>query len=469
MKVDFNKIDNVNATLTISLVEDDYRAEYKKTLNEMGRQRPMKGFRPGHMPAALLQKVYGGQAMSRVVDRMVSKALQDYIINNKINVLGEPMLNENTKVDLMTEKEFSFTFDLGISPEINVAVDKNLSIPHYTITVTEQMIDDNVANDRKRYGRQVPGELSQEDSHLTGSLTELDENGDPLEGGITVEKAMIVPQQSFDSAQRDRLVAVKVGDEIIINPKEIAGDSRSRLASLLDRDYEEVKDNTSDFKFTVSEIMVTEPAEMNQEFFDEVLGKDVATTEEEYRGKIREHLATALAREADYRFDIDARAAIMQQAGELELPEAFLKRYFVSVNEGATAEKIDEEFEQARPALRWQLVEGHLMEQFGIKIESADLLEMARQISRDQLAQYGLANAPEDIVDNYAHRILEDERMSRDIRDRARTEKLFAAIREAVTLEEKEVSVDEFNALYQQPQAATDEVAFTTADDASAE
>ena len=465
MKVDFNKIDNVNATLTISLVEDDYRADYKKTLNEMGRQRPMKGFRPGHMPAALLQKVYGGQAMSHVVDRLVSKALREYISDNKLDVLGEPMLNENTKVDLMNEKEFSFIFDLGLAPEINIAVDKNLSIPHYTITVTEQMIDENVANDRKRYGRQVPGELSEEDSMLHGTLTELDENGDPLEGGIVVEKAELSPRQSFDSAQRDRLVAVKVGDEIIINPKEIAGDSRSRLSSLLNRDYEEVKDNTNDFKFAVSEILVTEPAEMNQEFFDEVLGKDQATNEQEYREKIREHLAEALAHESDYRFTIDARNAIMQQAGALELPEAFLKRYFLSVNEGVTAEKIEEDFENSRPALRWQLVENKLMDHFDIKIESNDLLNVAREISRSQLAQFGMSNAPQEIVDNYAHRILEDERSSRDIRDRAINEKLFAAIRQAVTLDEREVSVDEFNALYQQPQAAADEVAFTTAEE----
>ncbi len=449
MNVEFNKIDNVNANITISLVEEDYSADYKKTLNELGRRNSIKGFRRGHVPAALLRKLFGPQAMSQVVDRKVSSALREYIVNNDVNVLGEPMLAEGTNVDLMNEKEFSFTFNVGLEPEFQVELDK-ISVTHYDIEVTDALVDDHIAVDRKNYGKQLPGEVSEADSMLRGTLSELDENGEVKENGIHAERTVIAIARTDNSEQKARLVGLHPGDSVTVNPALIAGDNKRMLESMLEVDSEVAEQATGDFRLDVDEVMVYQDAELNQEFFDTVLGKDVATTEQEYRDKVHAMIASQFAADADYRFTIDARKAIVEQVGALELPEDFLKRYFLSVNEGVTAEQIAEDFDASRDALVWQLILSKIERQLQVKLEAEDLVEVARNIAAQQLAQYGLGNAPAEVIDNYANRILKDERMSSQVRDSARERKIFTALKQVVTVVEHTVSLEEFSDLFKQ-------------------
>ena len=319
MNVNFEKINQVNATLTISFVEEDYKNDVKKQLAELGQRRPLKGFRPGHVPASLLQKHFGTQVLSDVIDRKVSRALTEYIVDNHVPVLGEPMLDKDTKVDLNTEKEFSFKFELGLSPEFDVKVDKSVTVPYYNIEVSQEMIDRQNESLRKRYGKQVPGEVSAEDSMLRGSMVELDADGNEKAEGIKVERTVISPQYLKDDEQKAKFVGVKVGDVLVFNPAKATGGNENEMAAMLNVDKEQAAVE-SDFSMKVEEILVNQDAELNQELFDNVLGKGQAATEEEYMAKLKDMLAAQLKNDSNDRFTIDVEKALRDQVGDLECP-----------------------------------------------------------------------------------------------------------------------------------------------------
>lgn len=448
MNVNFEKIDNVNATLTVSFVENDYKDEVKKQLNELGRTRPIKGFRPGHVPAAMLQKMFGNQVLTQVIDNKVSRELSKYIVDNKINVLGEPMLNKDTRVDLNTEKDFEFKFDLGIAPEFDVELSKDIKVPYYNIEVSQEMIDKQNAEYRKRFGSQGPGEEVAEDSFVRGVMVELNEDGTEKEDGIRVERGVVIPRYLRDEEQKAKFVGAKVNDNIVFNPYKGADGNITELASMLNVDKAHA-DVHSDFKIQLEEVLVNKDAEMNQEFFDNVLGHDQAKDEGEYFDKLKEMIAAQLKNDSNYRFTIDAENVIKEKVGELELPDEFLKRFLFARSENADEKKIEEEYPRTKSQLQWQLIKEKIARNLQVKVESDDTMRLARFLAAQQFAQYGMTNLPDDVVDNYAHKLLEDERYSTEISNRAFEDKVFAAIKEHVTLDEHSVSVEEFNKLFE--------------------
>ncbi|MBQ0114857.1 MAG: trigger factor [Bacteroidales bacterium] len=447
MNVNFEKIDNVNAKLTISFVEEDYKSDVKKNLNEIGLKRPIKGFRPGHVPAGMLQKLFGAEVLANVIDRKVGQELSKYIYDNKVPVLGEPMLNEQTKVDLKTQKEFEFIFDLGLAPEFELTLDKTVKVPYYNIEVTDEMVANQDKSFRQRFGKQVAGEVAVEDSLLRGSLTELNEDGTDKEDGIKVEKTVISPQYLKDDDEKNKFVGAKVNDNVVYNPNKAVAGNVTELGALFNIDKEQA-DVKSDFRFQVSEILVSQDAELGQELYDNALGKDQAKTEEEYLAKVKEMLEAQLKNDSNYRFSIDAEAALRKQVGELELPEEFLKRFLKAQNPDE-ADKVDENFAHTKEQLQWQLIKEKVVKQFALKVEVEDKMRLARYFAAQQFAQYGMSNLPDDVIDNYAHKLLEDERYSQEITNRAMDDKIYAQIQNAVSLTKKKVSVEKFNKLFE--------------------
>mgnify|MGYP002622484674 CR=1 FL=1 len=449
MNVTLDKTGNVTGVLTISLVEEDYQAEVKKQLSHLGRVRPLKGFRPGHVPASLLQKHYGGQVTAEVVDDIVSHQLTDYIRNNKIDLLGEPMLSKDTKVDLLNEKNFEFKFDIGFAPEFELKLDKRVKVPYYNIEVSQEMVDKQNEAYKKRLGTQVPGELSTEDALIRASLVELNEDGTVKEDGIKVEKTVISPKYQKDETEKAKLIDLKVGDEITFNPYKGADGNITELASMLevDKAQAEVK---SDFTLKVIEILVNKDAEMGQEFFDMVLGKDVAKSEEEYFAKIKEMLAGQLKSDSNYRFTIDAEKVLKKKVGELELPDDLLKQYLISTNKDADPSKIEEEYPRTREEIVWQLIKEKIAKAYDVKIEKEDQMRLARIFAAQQFAQYGIANVPDETLDRYADELMENKDYAREISRRAFEDKVYATIRDNVSLTEKTVTVEEFNKLFEE-------------------
>lgn len=448
MNVTFDKKDNVNALLTVSLTPEDYLENEKKELLNISRKHPMKGFRPGHVPMSLLKKQYGIEVRSQVVDRMVGKALTDYIVNEKIDILGEPMLSADTRVDLNQDTNYEFKFDLGLAPEFELKLDKRVKIPYYNIKVTDEMVENQNASYKKRFGKQVPGEAAAEDSLLKGSMVELDENDAAKEGGVSVDRTIISPQFLKNADEKAKFIGKKVGESIVFNPHTAADGNLTELAAMLNVDKSEA-DIKSNFKFNVEEILVNQDAEMDQELFDNVLGKDVAKTEEEYREKLREMISNQLKNDSNYRFTVDAERVLKKKVGNLELPEEFLKRFLQARSKEQDEKKFDEQFPQTLEQLKWQLIKEKVARTYDVKVELEDKLRLARFYAAQQFAQYGMTNLPDEVIDKYAHEFLEKREYSEEIQNRAFEDKVFTAIKANVGIDEKEVSVEEFNKLFE--------------------
>ena len=453
MNVSFEQIDEVNGLLTVDLKREDFANDVNKEVAAMGVRHPIKGFRPGKAPKSLLMKFYGPSVTADVVDRMVGKAMYDYMRENNLNILGEPLPNEETKVDLMKDEEMSFKFDLGLAPAIELKLNKRINVPYYNIEVTDQMVDDAIAHDRKRLGTLVDGEVSDKESMLRGSMIELDENGNDKADGVKVERTVISPRYMNDDDEAAKFVGVKVGDTFVFNPFKAYNGNVAELSGLLNIDRNVAGDMKSDFRVTIEEIKVNQDAEMNEEFFKGVLGVDTEVKDEAaFREAVRGLIAQANIPDCNYRFTIDAQRVLTDKAGDIQLPEEFLKRFIQkrrAEDEKKNTEPTDEEIHGMFKQLRWQLVKDHIAQELGVKVEKEDIDTAAFIFAQQQLSQYGIYNAPEDLVKQQAERYMQDDRAREMIQEHAIDNKFFAAVREAVKVNEKTISVEDFRKLFE--------------------
>ena len=452
MNVSFEQIDAVNGMLTVDIKREDFAADVNKEVAQMGVRHPLKGFRPGKAPKSLLMKFYGASVTADVIDRMVGRAVYDYIRENKLQVLGEPLPNEDTKVDIMKDEEMSFKYDLGLAPTIELKLNKRINVPYYNIEVTDQMVDDAIAHDRKRLGTLVDGEVSDKESMLRGSMAELDEQGNDKENGIKVERTVISPRYMADDDEAAKFVGVKVGDTFTFNPHKAYNGNTAELSGLLNVDRADA-DVKSDFRITIEEIKVNKDAEMNEEFFKGVLGTETDVKDEAaFREAMRDMIAKANIPESNYRFTVDAQRILTEKAGEMPLPEEFLKRFLKlrrEQDEKQNVEVTDEEAQNMFKQLRWQLVKDHLAQALEIKVEKEDIDTAAFIFAQQQLSQYGIYNAPEDLIKQQAERFMQDDRARDAIQEHALDNKFYAAVKEAVKVNEKSISVEDFRKLYE--------------------
>ena len=453
MNVSFEQIDAVNALLTVDVKREDFANDVNKEVAAMGVRHPIKGFRPGKAPKSLLMKFYGPSVTADVVDRMVGKAMYDYIRENNLNILGEPLPNADTKVDLMNDEEMAFKFDLGLAPAIDLKLNKRINVPYYNIEVTDQMVDDAIAHDRKRLGTLVDGEVSDKESMLRGSMIELDEAGNDKADGVKVERTVISPRYMDDDDEAAKFVGVKVGDTFVFNPHKAYNGNVAELSGLLNIDRNVAGEMKSDFRVTIEEIKVNQEAEMNEEFFKGVLGVETDVKDEAaFREAVRGMIAQANIPECNYRFTIDAQRVLTEKAGELQLPEEFLKRFIQKrreEDEKENTEITDEEAQGMFKQLRWQLVKDHIARELDVKVEKEDIDNAAFIFAQQQLSQYGIYNAPEDLVKQQADRYMQDDRAREMIHEHAIDNKFYAAVREAVKVNEKTISVEEFRKLFE--------------------
>ena len=447
MNVTINKIDAVNATITVSLEEKDYQDKVKKALRDINMTRPEPGFRPGKVPAGLIQKKYGKAVKYDVVNKEVTDALFNYIKDNEIQVLGNPVPATKEEFDLEAT-DYTFTFNVGVAPEIDTHVNKDLTVPYYTIEVSDEMVDRQSDMYRNRYGAQVPGETVEPNALVKGVITELNEDGSIKEGGILNENGIVSPQYFKNDDQRAAFMDKKLGDVVKFNPWVACGESVVELSSMLNIDKEVAENTKSEFNLEIKEIIVLRQAELNQEFFDNAVGKDKAHNEEEYRAALKEMIEKQLSSDSNYRFSIDAKEAIQKAVGDIELPDAVLKEFLMQQDENLNEENIETEYQRIRPDLVWQLTREAIAKQLELKVEEQDILAVARMLAQSQFAQYGMTNLPDDVLDKYGRDILNDPKSREHVVNQAVDMKLYYAIRENVTIDNKTVSVQQFNELF---------------------
>lgn len=446
MNVTMQKTDAVSARLTVNVEENDYKDTVVKKLKEIGRTHQIPGFRKGHVAIADLHRRFGADVTSDVINHDVFEAVMKYIDDNKLNVLGQPVPVEVKALDFKKEKDFTFEYDLALAPELDVKIDKDEHIPYYTIEVTDEMVDEQDKAFRKRFGAQVPGEEFEDDALVKGAIEQLDENGNVIEGegAIQVTNGIVAPMYFKPDDQKDLFKGAKVGDKITFNPWMTCNGDPTEMSSMLQVDKAKVADLHNDFRFTISEIIVVRPAELNQEFFDQVFGKDKVSDEAGYRNAIREMIAGELKQNSEMVFRMSARKYFLEKYGSMELPAAILKKWLIMRNEGLNYSNIDEEYGRMEPDLKWQLVKENIAQKLEVKIEESDLIDMAKGIAARQFAQYGMTNIDDETLTNYAKNILADKNYRPRLVEQCGDFKLFQSIENGVTLDCETVSLDKF-------------------------
>lgn len=447
MNIEFKKIDNVNGELTVTLEEKDYADKVKKQLKEIGKNRPEPGFRAGHVPMGLLEKKYGNAVKYDVVNREIVDAVYDYIRDNKLRVLGQPIPDKNNELK-EGETEFIFKFKVGLAPEMDINIGKDMKVPYYTIDVTDDMVNQEITALRKRFGVQGPGEETEPDAVIKGVISELNPDGSVKEDGIVVDNGILAPIHFTSEEQKKLFEGKHPGDIVTFNPAASCNTNVTEMSSMLNIDKNDVENHKGDFNFEIKEIIVLKPAELDQEFFDNAVGKDKAHNEEELKAAVKDLLKDQLKAESDFRFTFDARNVIQKQIGDVQLPEDVLKNFLMSQNKQLNAENIDQEFANIRSQLVWDLAKDEIIAKFNIEVSEDDIMNEARVAVYRQLSQYGPASLAEGIIEHYAKEVMKDQKNRDSFERNALNKKIFDTIKENVTLDNKELSLDDFKKLY---------------------
>ena len=451
MNVSFQNIDKVSALLTVKLEKADYQEKVDKSLKTFRQKAQIPGFRKGMVPMSLVKKMYGKSVVAEEVNKLLSEKVYDYIKSNNINMLGEPMPNEEKQqvIDFDTMEDFEFVFDIALAPEFKAEVSSSDKVDYYTIEVTDAMVDNQVKAYTQRNGKYEQVAAYEDNDMLKGLIAELDENGNTKEGGIQVEGAVLMPSYMKNDEQKAIFANAKVNDVLVFNPNTAYDGHAAEIASLLKIEKEAAAEVKSDFSFQVEEITRFVSGELNQEIFDEVFGESVVETEEEFRAQLKESIAEQLVADSDYKFLIDARKMLMEKVGKLEFPDALLKRVMLLNNREKGEEFVAENYDKSIEELTWHLIKEQLVKDNEIKVEQEDVIKMAKEATKGQFAQYGMMTVPEDILENYAQEMLKKKENVDGLVGRVVEAKLATALKAKVTLNNKTVPMEEFNKMFE--------------------
>ena len=451
MNITFESADKINGLMTVTIEQADYQEAVDKKLKEYRKKAQVPGFRPGMVPMGLIKKQYGTAVKADEVNRILGEKLYSYIRENKIQMLGEPMPNEEKQQpqDLATDGPFVFVFDIAVAPEFKAELTDKDKVDYYSIKVDDKLIDDQVNMYASQAGEFVEAQSWSGNDTLKGDIRELDDKGNTLEGGITTEAGMIMPSYIKGEEEKKKFDGAKPGDIITFNPKKAYPDNDAEVAALLKVQKEDVKDLNSDFSFQITEIRHFQPAAIDEKLFERVFGEGVKD-EADFRQRISDSLKAQLVSNSDFKFLQDVRKYMEKKVGDLQFPEELLKRVMLNNNKDKGEEFVEKNFKASIDELKWHLIKEQLVAAAQVKVEDDDLKQVAREAIRAQFAQYGMSNVPDDIIDNYADEQLKKRENVESFVDRAVDAKLTQALKGQVKLNNKEVSLEEFNKMMQE-------------------
>ena len=441
MEFTFKNSDATSAILTVKIQEADYASLVEKQLKTIRQKANIPGFRPGMVPMGLVKKQYGTAVKAEEINKLLQTKIFEYIRENKVDMLGEPLPIEEQQaaIDMVNDTEFTFEFEIALAPKFDATLTADDKLAYYKIQPTDEMIDSQVQAYAQRCGEYKQVESYEDKDMLKGSLVEA------AEEGISVKDAVMMPTYMKNDEQKALFAGAKVGDVITFNPTTAFDGSEAELASLLKIEKSEVAAHAGEFTFTISEITRFVASELNQNVFDAAFGKDTVKSEEEFRAKIGEQISERFAVDSDYKLLLDTRSYLMERIGKMEFPEALLRR-IMEMNKAEGAESISEEdFRKSITELSWHLIKEQLAKKFEVKIDDNDVLAVAKAATRDQFMQYGMGNVPEELLENYATGMLKQEKTREALINRAVDIKLIEAVKSTVTLNEEQISVEDFN------------------------
>ena len=448
MNITFEAPDKVNGLMTITLEKDDYQGEVDKTLKDYRKRANIPGFRPGQAPMGMIKRQYGTAVKMDVVNTVLGEKLYEYIRENKIQMLGEPLANAGQEPqDLEHADTLTFKFDIAVAPEFEAKLSDKDKVDYYHIKVDDKLIDQQVEMYQNRAGQyeKVEAYDAEQRDMLKGDLREVD-------GTVEVADAVLMPQYIKVEDQKKLFDGAKLGDIITWNPRKAYPESDVEVSSLMKIEKDDVKNHEGDFTFQITEISRFTKAEVNQQLFDQAFGEGQVKDEKEFRRKISDMISKQFESDSDYKFLLDVRAYVEKKVGKLEFPEELLKRVMKQNNKDRkdVEEYVEKNFEASIKELAWHLMKEQLVAAQNIKVEDDDLKAVAKEAARAQFAQYGMSNVPEEYLDNYAQEMLKKRENVDGLVDRAVDVKLTAALKGVVKLNEKDITMEDFQKLLQE-------------------
>ena len=450
MKISFENPDKINGLMTLTVEEADYKESVEKKLKDYRKKATLPGFRTGMVPMGLIKKQYGTALKVDEINRVVGEEIYKYVRENKIQMLGEPLPSEKQEPqDLEQGSTYTFVFDIAVAPEFKIELNGKNKIDYYTIEVDDKIIDEQVEMYAQRMGKYEQADDYQKNDMLRGDLRELDAEGNTLEGGVTVEAAVMMPEYIKVEEQKALFDGAKKGDIIVFSPRKAYPDNDSEVSALLKVEKDDLKNHEGNFSYQITEITRFKKHEIDNELFDGVFGEGNVKTVEEFRQKIAEGLKPQLQQNSDYKFLLDLRSYVEKKIGKLEFPDALLKRIMLDNNKDKGEEYVEQNYDESIRQLTWHLAKEQLVAAHEIKVGDDDVKKVAKEMARAQFAQYGMSNVPDEYLENYAADMLKKRENMDSIVDRAIDDKLVEAIKGVVKLNEKTVSIEEFNKLMQ--------------------
>lgn len=449
MNIQFNKTSEVAAELTITIEKSDYQERVDKALKDYRKKAAMPGFRPGQVPISMLKKRFGGEITAEEVQKLLSEKLYGYIREEKIDMLGDPLASEKQQAIDFEADQIDFIFDIALAPKFDAKLTDKDKVPFYQIQVTDEMVDGQVKAYAQRAGHYDKVDSFQPGDMTKGHIAELDENGNIKEGGIVKEDAVILPGYFKNEDQKKKFEGVAVNTVITFNPAEAYENSTIELSSLLGITKEEAENVRSNFSYQINEITRYMPSDLTQELFDQVFGENKVKSEEEFRAAVKAQIEAQFAEDSQLRFMIDVRKYLEERIGDLQWPDALLQRIMRANNPDKDDKYFEDNYAPSIKELQWHLIKEQLADQTGIKVEQNDVLETAKRQTRMQFAQYGMANVPEELVTKYANEMLSKKGQADNLVARCVEEKLGVALKDVVKLDEKKISLEDFNKLFE--------------------
>ncbi len=438
-------IDQLNAIITIEIAKPDYEGNVEKTLRDYRKKANIPGFRPGMVPLNLIKKMYGKAVLGEEINKILSEKLYDYIKENDLNILGEPLPNETEQkeINFDTDETFEFAFDIALAPAFNVNISGKIA--YYEIDVTDKMIENRIESYAERFGQYSQAEEVEENDNLKGDLVEL-ENGLPKEGGLQVTNATISFWEMKDDDQKKLFIGKKRGETMVFNPLTVFDENAIRPLFGLAKDAEIP---ASDFWFKLKGITRFTKSEINQELFDKVYGAGKVNGEADFREKVSADIKENMAQNSAYKFGQDAKDMIMKQLENLVFPDAFLKRWVLATHKDITEESLATDYPKMLDELKWHLAKEKIAKENKLEVEPAEVENCAKQMAKMQFSQYGITNIDDAVLNNYAQNMMKKEDQLKDLIERVLENKVFDTIKKAAKLNTKKISIEDFHKLFE--------------------
>lgn len=443
MEIVRENIDELNAILKVKIVKEDYNESYEKALKNARKQVQMPGFRPGQVPASVVKKKYGISILSEELDKLLNQALFDYIKENDLDVLGQPLPQSNTsqEADWKNPNDFEFSYEIGLAPSFEVKLTKKEKHVYNKVKVDSELVDKQINDFAKRYGKLVSIDKSEDNDMIMASFRELDADDKVLEGGFTHSSTVSI-EFTEDKKAKKKLTGLKVGDSLIIDPITISRGAAD-LAAMLNISKEAAEKFDKNVELTVTEVKRMEPANVDQELINKIYGEGTIDGVDALRAKIEDEMSAMFSNDSDRLFKKDFANKTIKKL-DLTLPNEFLKKWIGISNKEVTAEQIEAEYDQYAESLKWQLIENKIIKDNDLQVSNDEAVEYTKELLGNQYAQYGMMIPEEKEFNKMVMTVLGNEEEGKKIYDALYDKKVLTYLKDSVKVDEKELSYDEF-------------------------